>query len=121
MRNILAPIPITLVLILAAMATDVAASSTRIVYSHSGAQVPGLHYWTDDDLFFNGVPTACFVSQTIGTSCGSTPMRVCTPTIDDALGNNCNWIDCGWETTTPNEYFGGCGGNLTAGTLCCAP
>ena len=83
--------------------------------------MPDLHYWTDDDLRYNGSGAACFVSPTIGTPCGSTPMRVCTPTIDDALGNQCNWINCGWETTTPNEYFGGCGGNLTAGTLCCAP
>ncbi len=84
-------------------------------------QVPGLHYWTDDDLRYSGVPTACSVSQTVGALCPLAPMRVCTPTIDDALGNHCNWINCGWETTTPNEYFGGCGGNLTAGTLCCTP
>jgi hypothetical protein len=37
----------------------------------------------------------------------------------DAEGNLCNWTSCGYDDPAVNEYFGGCEGNPTAGTLCC--
>jgi alpha-tubulin suppressor-like RCC1 family protein len=88
-----------------------------------GAAVPSHDYWVNDQLRYNGNAGACFVSTTVGTNCGSTtPMRVCTTARDmtgrDSDGNSCNWINCGINTLTPNQYFGGCSGNTTAGTLC---
>lgn len=86
---------------------------------------PKHHYWTNDLLKYSGTgPSACSVSLTTGSDCGAeTPMRVCTGTgtaaVTDPVGNVCNWVACGYETTTPNLYFGGCAGNTTAGTLCC--
>ena len=83
---------------------------------------PGLNYWTDDDLRWSGSgPGSCFVDETTGTSCtpAEAPMRVCAATMD-RLGNACNWIGCGYGALPPpNEFFGGCEGNLTAGSLCC--
>jgi hypothetical protein len=38
---------------------------------------------------------------------------------EDPLGNECNWHRCGLNASTPVQYFGGCEGNTTAGTLCC--
>ncbi|MFO0570973.1 MAG: hypothetical protein U0263_35390, partial [Polyangiaceae bacterium] len=89
-----------------------------------GGQVPRYHYWTDDLLKWSGISTACSASTTVGNTCaGSSPMRVCVPgtgTSNDPLNNACNWSNCGLDTVTPNEYFGGCGtSNPTAGTLCC--
>jgi hypothetical protein len=83
--------------------------------------VPDYNYWTNEDLRYNGNAASCWVSVGGGTSCGaSQPMRVCTAAGNDALGNRCNWWSCGWNAAPPpNEYFGGCVGNLTAGTLCC--
>ena len=50
-------------------------------------------------------------------------MRVCVSYgSTDLLGNVCNWYDCGLNGNTPgaaDEYFGGCAGNTTAGTVCC--
>ncbi|MDC3961572.1 PDZ domain-containing protein [Polyangium jinanense] len=81
---------------------------------------PAFHYWTDDNLKYSGTSSACSVSTTSGTSCSS-PMRVCAPTSTgyDPLNNQCNWQGCGYEGATANRYFGGCAGNLTAGTMCC--
>lgn len=90
-----------------------------------GSLAPKHHYWTNDLLKYNGTgASACSVSLTAGSDCGATtPMRVCTGTgtaaVTDPEGNVCNWVACGYETTTPNQYFGGCAGNNTAGTLCC--
>ncbi|MBK7395767.1 MAG: hypothetical protein IPJ34_05535 [Myxococcales bacterium] len=84
---------------------------------------PTYNYWVDEPLKYSGSATACSVSATAGTSCATdSPMRVCSG-ISDPLGNTCTWERCGLETTTPNEYFGGCSGaaDKTAGTLCCAP
>jgi hypothetical protein len=47
-------------------------------------------------------------------------MRVCANHVDPE-GNLCNWIGCGLDATSPNQYFGGCDGNATAGTLCMCP
>ncbi len=89
-------------------------------YGSTNAESPKHHYWTDDNLKYSGTgPGSCSAGST-GTSCGTnTPMRVCAPTADDPEGNHCNWVNCGYESTTPNRYFGGCAGNTTAGTLCC--
>lgn len=81
---------------------------------------PAYHYWTDADLRYSGSNGSCSVSVTSGTACSS-PMRVCAPSAsgDDPLGNHCNWQGCGYEGSTDDRYFGGCAGNVTAGTLCC--
>jgi hypothetical protein len=89
--------------------------------------IPTHNYWTDDALNFVGTGTsACKVSTSTSVggvtysacAAGATPMRVCGAN-PDPEGNACNWLHCGYESTTPDEYFGGCAGNTTAGTLCC--
>ncbi len=89
---------------------------------------PTEHYWTDDLLGYSGSPGACEAVLGGGNSCGSVtiagntsadPMRVCASTVTDKLGNLCNWTGCGLDSTT-NQHFGGCGGDNTAGALCCA-
>lgn len=81
---------------------------------------PTYDYWTDDPLRYGGSSGSCWVSTSTGTDCGATtPMRVCAASGADPLGNACTWADCGYGAELPNEYFGGCAGNLTAGTLCC--
>ena len=79
---------------------------------------PTHNYWTDDALKWNGTgPSACFVSTSVGdTSCGASPMRVCTAAGTDAEGNTCNWTHCGLDANAPDQFFGGCVSN--AGTLC---
>jgi hypothetical protein len=87
-----------------------------------GSVVPLHDYWTGDNLLFDGSSTACFASTTTGSACtAGEPMRVCTTSGSDPEGNACNWTNCGLNATTPNEYFGGCDGNATAGTLCAFP
>ena len=81
--------------------------------------VPQYNYWTDDDLHYNGNAAACWASTAGGNACSS-PMRVCSAN-PDSMGNACNWVNCGYQTLTPNQYFGGCAGNTTAGVLCCTP
>jgi hypothetical protein len=80
---------------------------------------PVNNYWTNDNLGWSGSgPNSCEATTTGGNFCGTNdPMRVCG-TNYDAHGNPCNWTGCGLNTTT-NQYFGGCVGNATAGTLCC--
>jgi hypothetical protein len=82
---------------------------------------PAHNYWTSDNLRYSGSGSnACSVSPTVGTLCPSgQPMRVCTASGSDPEGNFCNWSNCGYGTVAPNEFFGGCAGNTTAGTLCC--
>ncbi len=98
-------------------------------------RAPGHHYWTDDDLLYlaNGFSGDCAVTadaawpNVVDLCSPASPMRVCAPIGDpeaagghtDSSGNECNWINCGYETTTPHAYFGGCMTNNTAGTLCC--
>jgi hypothetical protein len=85
-----------------------------------GGGAPSHSYWTDDELRYSGSSTACSVHLDTGTPCtAGMPMRVCAATSPDPEGNRCNWTNCGYQTATPNEYFGGCLGNSTAGTLCC--
>jgi hypothetical protein len=90
--------------------------------SKSGGIAPSHDYWTADDLKWSGANLACSVSLTTGTDCGDTPMRVCVDgNATDPNGNMCNWSNCGYEANTPNDHFGGCEGNTTAGTVCCCP
>ena len=106
-----------------------------------GGTAPSAHYWVDEPLYYTDPPPpdggrsgACAVTDNVlfpyvNTTCveDDTPMRVCSligdisdfRNHDDAFGNSCNWVACGWETNTPQEYWGGCTDNLTAGTLCC--
>ncbi len=87
--------------------------------ANRGTAVPTHDYWTADALKYSGSgPSACSVSTTVGTDCGATPMRVCTAAGTDAEGNQCNWQHCGLNANTPDEFFGGCVGNTTAGTVC---
>ena len=88
--------------------------------SHFAGAPPLYDYWTNDALNYGGSGSnACFASTTSGNACPSgQPMRVCSGT-KDPLGNACNWVGCGSDTTTPNDFFGGCAGNNTAGALCC--
>ncbi len=88
------------------------------------ASTPTAHYWTSQDIGWSGVGSANCSATTPGTgsSCGTEqPMRVCVDStsggVTDAYGNVCNWTNCGYNTTT-NQHFGGCAGNLTAGTIC---
>lgn len=81
---------------------------------------PSANYWTNDNLGYGGAgPSSCEASTSSEGNCGDSPMRVCTPAGTDNYGNACNWTGCGFNSTT-NEFFGGCSGNETAGTLCCA-
>jgi hypothetical protein len=89
-----------------------------------GAKAPSYNYWTDDDLRGAGYDGNCAAAPAgtfgYGSCSSTTPMRVCAAHTDP-LGNQCNGIRCGWQATQPNEWFGGCTGNTTAGSLCCAP
>lgn len=85
----------------------------------SHGEAPTYNYWTNDNLGYKGEEDSCRVSTDLDNynGCGANPMRVCSGK-SDALGNECNWSACGLENTS-NQYFGGCYGNTTAGTLCC--
>jgi hypothetical protein len=93
-----------------------------------GGQAPTYNFWVSDDLGYNGSGSnSCDVGPADDVSyyaCNSpgpsdNPMRVCSPTQNDPIGNHCNWTGCGYGTYT-NQYFGGCGGAApNAGTLCC--
>src|ERR1044071_4988921 len=87
--------------------------------SNRGGVAPLHDYWTNDPLLWSGNgPSACTVSLSVGNDCGTTPMRVCTDAGSDAEGNICNWQHCGLYANTPDNFFGGCVGNQTAGTAC---
>jgi hypothetical protein len=92
------------------------ASATEWVALRGGG-APTHNYWTSDALKYNGTgPSSCFVSTSAGNDCGPTPMRVCSGT--DPEGNTCNWTHCGLNANAPDQFFGGCAGNTTAGGLC---
>jgi hypothetical protein len=95
-------------------------SSGDWVALRNGA-APTHNYWTNDALRYSGAgPNACSVSTTAGNACTTNqPMRVCTANGADPEGNACNWFGCGLGSNTPNQFFGGCNGNVTAGALCC--
>jgi hypothetical protein len=85
-----------------------------------GAVAPTHHYWTNDELRYSGTGSgSCSATFASGTSCpAGQPMRVCAATATDPEGNQCNWINCGFDGGTTPDFFGGCSGNATAGTLC---
>ena len=87
--------------------------------ANRGGAAPAYNYWTADPLYYGGAGTGnCLARPTPGASCApGQSMLVCAATVDP-VSNTCTWINCGYETTTPNQYFGGCSGN-TASTLCC--
>ena len=72
------------------------------------------------DLWYNGFGSFnCWVTVGAGEGqCAGRPMRVCSGG-SDFYGNFCDWTDCGFGTQAPNQFFGGCAGGNTAGTLCC--
>jgi hypothetical protein len=102
-------------------------------YSRSGkVERPTHKYWVAEKLNYGplrlGTSGACWAYPGTGTDCGSdSSMAVCptggasTGAVSDAEGNVCNWSDCSYNNgaTTPNDYLGGCSGNVTGGTLCC--
>ncbi|XYH93715.1 serine hydrolase [Sorangium sp. So ce1128] len=95
------------------------------------AEAPMDHYWTSNNLKYSGTSSGSCSASTAPTATSCTtnePMRVCSPSATwdpveraykDTQGNHCNWINCGYDGSTSNRYFGGCNGNTTAGTLCC--
>ena len=89
-----------------------------------GATAPTYNYWTSDPLpYYLGPYDACMAASAkyAGYSACSSPdsgMRVCAAA-SDPLKNACNWTGCGLAGVTSTEWFGGCDGNTTAGTLCC--
>jgi hypothetical protein len=113
-------------------------SATTWTNDH-GNVLPTYNYWTNDRLTWSGTnPGSCAVALDGGqTSCGSPPpdsglgptdypVHVCvSSTVDagvtDPLGNACFWHDCGFNVNSPDEFFGGCFNDYTAGTLCCCP
>ena len=93
-----------------------------------GAALPGHHYWVDEALNFGGAfpganEGACFAGPDEPKNCGATPMRVCKPgdyptsSSIDPEGNKCTWYSCQFGDGG-KHWYGGCLGNLTAGTLC---
>ncbi|MFT3769094.1 MAG: hypothetical protein QM820_26945 [Minicystis sp.] len=84
-----------------------------------GGTAPTHNYWTNDPLKYGGTSNACWASTVNGYACPTDqPMRVCSGAVNPE-GNICNWYNCGSETASPNDYFGGCYNNPTAGALCC--
>lgn len=83
---------------------------------------PTFNYWTNDYLEYKGSSSACVAvpQNTGGGGCGGYPMRVCGKKTDP-VGNVCNWTNCGFNTVSPNQYYGGCQSNFYAGALCCSP
>jgi hypothetical protein len=88
-----------------------------------GGTAPSHNYWTDDNLPATGSMSGSCYADWDGASCGSTggsptPMRICVPTGTDPEGNTCTMTNCGFRSASPSEFFGGCVGNASAGTLC---
>jgi hypothetical protein len=83
-----------------------------------GSLAPTHNYWTNEALRFSGTGSNnCSVSTTTGSSCGmDNPMHICTASGTDPEGNTCVWTHCGLNTTTPDQFLGGCGDN--AGVVC---
>lgn len=96
-----------------------ACSAEQWVSLRAGGE-PTYNYWVDDELLWTGRESGdCAAVHGGGNWCGpDVPMRVCTDHYDPA-GNVCNWIHCGLGTASPDQWFGGCQENPTAGTLCC--
>jgi hypothetical protein len=92
--------------------------------SKHGSTAPTHIYWTDDFVYADDwTGQNCVVRLTPSTWCGQSgwpPMRVCPNSGIDNEANTCNWTGCGFQQQWPNQYFGGCEKNYTAGALCCA-
>jgi len=89
-------------------------SSAEWVAKNGGA-TPTKNYWTSDTLFYitGGTTNNCEVSTIPGSSCGTgSSMLVCVPGAFPLTG-------CGLNSTSPNEFFGGCPTTNTAGALAC--
>jgi hypothetical protein len=43
-----------------------------------------------------------------------------TSIVTDPEGNECDWTGCGFNSISPNQFFGGCTSTGGAGTLCCS-
>jgi len=91
---------------------------------------PVYNYWTDDNLqLTSGSSGNCSVGVSdaglTSGACPGRPMRVCVASPDsggavtDPSGTTCDIHECGLNTLKPNDYFGGCVANRTAGALCC--
>ena len=97
--------------------------------ANNGGTRPNRNYWVADTLLYNGTASSCSVSTTTGASCspGSSMLACFNAPAADADGNICNWTDCGFNTVTPDQFFGGCAISnsinpslgFTAGALCC--
>jgi hypothetical protein len=96
---------------------ELAVTATQWVNVRAGL-APTHNYWTRDQLLYSGLGSGnCAVSTASGFSCGADQaMHICTSTGSDPEGNTCNWTRCGLNTTSPNQFFGGCG--PTAGVVC---
>lgn len=84
-------------------------------------KAPSFIYWVNEALAWEGSNQNCSVDVVSAASKYSSctnPMRVCN-NYSDSLGNECYWKNCGYKTRQPNQFFGGCTGNVSAGTLCC--
>ncbi|MBW2736254.1 MAG: hypothetical protein JRH20_28030 [Deltaproteobacteria bacterium] len=100
-------------------AKDFSPCSAKEWVDNRNGQAPNYNYWTNAKLRWAGYSSGnCATVFYGGGGCGEDPMRVCASKLDP-LGNRCNWIDCGFLSRDPKEYFGGCLGNKTAGVLCC--
>jgi hypothetical protein len=91
---------------------------------------PTYNYWTDDNLQLTSGSTGnCTVALSDAGAgmgaCPNRPMRVCVAapdasgTVTDPAGTTCDVHECGLNSARPDDYFGGCVGNRTAGALCC--
>lgn len=97
-----------------------------------GTTPPSFHYWTNEQLGSqsNGNDCAAITGKTCTTTyyygffqskTVDTPMRVCKDGDKDRFGNTCYGnYNCGLDMNAPNQYFGGCQQDQTAGTLCCS-
>jgi len=107
-------------------------TATEWVAGHPSGTItpPTYNYWTDDNLQLTSGSTGnCTVAISdagAGTgACPNRPMRVCVAAPDasgqvvDPSGTTCDVHECGLNTPRPNDYFGGCVGNRTAGAVCC--
>ena len=119
-------------------ADKLAARGARSQPRSSGCRLPGhgnvkprFNYWIEDDLqLTSGTASgSCAVNKLMNPMnepCAGQPMHICVPSanggrVTDPVGGTCDLHDCGFETIMPNNYFGGCTTNRTAGTLCYCP
>jgi hypothetical protein len=100
--------------------------------AHHNGTAPAHNYWTNDLLGYSSTTPIC-VSTAGPNFCSSGaqgPMSVCSPVQPDPEGNMCNSPNhalCPDTINNPNQFFGGCNGEILAspvdraGTLCCGP